>query len=110
MLEEIARTTKSDDTRSTAQLALGALALTLARPEPKRADAIVAWAMKAMEAARSPAEKRQMLLVLGNTAAAQTLPVIRTHLMDRDAGVRAAAVAALRWHRARTSMTPCARR
>jgi hypothetical protein len=98
VLAEIARKAGAEETRSTAQLALGVLAKTLARQDPRRAAAIVDWALEEMKKARTEADKRQMLLVLGNTGAAETLGEIQKHLSESDAGVRGAAVAALRWH------------
>jgi hypothetical protein len=86
----------SENIRSTAQLALGTLAHRLARFAPARAEAIVRWALGELKAARSPAEQRRMLLVLGNAAAPAALPALRALLRAPQPEVRGGAVAALR--------------
>src|SRR5262249_2893514 len=98
VLAELARTGRDWNTRSTAQLALGALARTLRRQSPSRAAAIIRWASAELELAGTARDRRQFLLVLGNAALPATLPAIRKHLNDTDPGVRGAAIIALRWH------------
>jgi hypothetical protein len=98
VLAEIAQDGRDWNTRSTAQLALGTLARTLGRRAPRRAAAIVRWASKELASARTAREKRQFLLVLGNTALPGGLPAIRGMRADADPGVRGAALLALRWH------------
>lgn len=99
VLKEVATAAADPDVRWTAQLALGALARTLARGEPARSAAIADWALIELERATSAADRRQALLVVGNTGAARALPAIRRHLAASDAAVRGAAVSALRWHK-----------
>jgi hypothetical protein len=85
-----------EDIRSTAQLALGTLAHSLAWSAPARADGIVRWALARLEGARSAAGRRQMLLVLGNAGSPQALPAVRRYLSAPEPEVRGGAVAALR--------------
>jgi hypothetical protein len=87
----------SGDSRATAELALGTLARGLAGWAPARADGIVRWAVGRLEGARSPGERRQLLLVLGNAGAAQAWPAVRRHLSAAEPEVRGGAVTALRW-------------
>jgi HEAT repeat protein len=82
---------------STAQLALGNMARRLAKTSPPRARGLVAWALEALRSAPSDARTRQLLLVLGNTGAAEALPAIRSRLQHPATEVRAAAALALRW-------------
>jgi hypothetical protein len=84
------------DVSSTAQLALGTLAHSLTTFTPARADVIVSWAVAQLEVARSPAQRRQMLLVLGNAGSAAAWPALRTSLHAVEPEVRGAAVTALR--------------
>jgi hypothetical protein len=86
----------SEDISSTAQLALGTLAHGLATFAPARADAIVSWAVDQSKAARSPAQRRQMLLVLGNAGSVAAWPVLHTSLHAAEPEVRGGAVTALR--------------
>jgi hypothetical protein len=87
---------ENEDVRTTAQLALGTLAQRLARVAPGRAEALVDWAVRELQAARSPTEQRQMLLVLGNTGSQATLAAVRPFLGAVEPGVRGGAVLALR--------------
>jgi HEAT repeat protein len=80
-----------------AQLSLGNMARNLHDKSPARAEKIVAWAISEMEASPSESKTVHWLLVLGNTGAAEALPVIRTRLGDSASGVRAAAASALRF-------------
>jgi hypothetical protein len=84
-----------DEVRSTAQLALGTLAHGLAATDPARAEAIVSWALGRLRAARSPAERRQLLLVLGNAGSATAWPALRAALRDPAPEVRGGAMTAL---------------
>jgi hypothetical protein len=86
----------SADISSTAQLALGTLAHGLAGFAPARADAIVSWAVDQWKVARSPTQRRQMLLVLGNAGSAVAWPVLCTSLHAAEPEVRGGAVLALR--------------
>jgi hypothetical protein len=86
----------SADISSTAQLALGTLANGLATFAPARADAIVSWAVAQLKAARSPAQRRQLLLVLGNAGSVAAWPVLHTSLHAAEPEVRGGAVTALR--------------
>jgi hypothetical protein len=87
----------SEEIRSTAQLALGALARGLVRSAPTRADAIVRWALAQLKDARSAAQRRQFLLVLGNAGSTSALQAIRPWLSAAEPEVRGGAVLALRW-------------
>ncbi len=82
---------------SMAQLALGAMARSLAVPSPSRSGAIVLWFMRQLEAATEPRQLRLLLLVLGNVGADQSLGVIRRRLTAGEPEVRGAAVWALRF-------------
>jgi HEAT repeat protein len=86
-----------EEVRSTARLALGVMARSLARRDPARADAIVRWALDGLGKARSADERRQLLLVLGNAGSPRARPALRKHLSAPEPEVRAAAVGALRW-------------
>ena len=83
--------------RSTAQLALGSMAGNLLASEPLRASRFVDWAVRELSDAKTPAQKRQMLLVLGNARSDQSLAAVRLALTDTAIEVRAAAAHALRW-------------
>jgi hypothetical protein len=85
------------DIRTTAELALGTLAHSLALSDPARAGGIVRWALARLEDVRSAAERRQMLLVLGNAGSPRALLAVRRYLNASEPEVRGAAVAALRW-------------
>jgi hypothetical protein len=87
----------SENVRWTAELALGTLAGGLARSDPAGADEIVRWALARLEGVRSAAERRQMLLVLGNTGSPKVLPAVRRYLNAPEPEVRGGAVTALRW-------------
>jgi hypothetical protein len=97
VLRELARTAGNADVRTTAQLALGALGRNLAATSPARAGAIVRTALADLAAARTPGDRRQALLVLGNTGAPEVLAAARPYLVAPEPEVRSAAVAALRW-------------
>jgi hypothetical protein len=83
------------EVRSTAQLALGTLAHGLAATAPGRAEAIVSWALAQLQAAPSPAERRRLLLVLGNAGSATAWPALRAALGAAEPEVRGGAVTAL---------------
>jgi HEAT repeat protein len=96
-LRDLARTGADEQIRSTAQLGLGIVARSLMADEPARARRILQDTLQDLEAATTPEARRQLLLVLGNIGADDTLAVITRHLRDEAAPVRAAAAAALRW-------------
>jgi hypothetical protein len=95
-LRELAARARNEDVRSTAQLALGLMARNLSSRHPARADGIVRWALAELAGARHAGERRQFLLVLGNTGSALAWPALRGHLSAAEPEVRGAAVAALR--------------
>src|SRR5262249_32666408 len=78
-------------------LSLGLMAHELAASSPAQAAGIVRWALAELESARTAAQRRQMLLVLGNTGSAHAWPALRAHLSASESEVRGAAVAGLRW-------------
>jgi HEAT repeat protein len=90
---------KSDDAniRTTAQLSLGIMARSLADIAPERTQRIVKDAVAQLRAATTDADRRQMLLVLGNIGAPETLDLITSYVADASPEVRVAAVGALRW-------------
>jgi HEAT repeat protein len=73
------------------------MARSLKQDRPDRAAKIVAWATGELETAQTAEMKHHFLLVLGNAGAPEALPAIQKSLTDKDSGVRAAAVGALRF-------------
>jgi hypothetical protein len=96
-LRDLARSSTDEQIRSTAQLALGMMARSLAADEPERTRRILQDSLQELAAATTPEARRQQLLVLGNIGASETLGVITPYLRDEAAPVRSAAAAALRW-------------
>jgi hypothetical protein len=86
----------NENVRTTAQLALGTLAQRLTPVARGRAAEIIRWAVRELKAARTGADKRQMLLVLGNTGSQAILAAVRPFLSAREAEVRGGALLALR--------------
>lgn len=82
---------------SMAQLALGAMAQTLATTAPDRAKSLVERFLKELASASSDQAIRQWLLVLGNAGADQALPAIARFTDHPSPALRAAAVSSLRW-------------
>jgi len=82
---------------SMAQLALGAMAQTLAPTAPDRAKNLVERFLKELASASSEQAIRQWLLVLGNAGADQALPAIARFTDHPSPSLRAAAASSLRW-------------
>lgn len=82
---------------TTAQLALGSIARTLATSNPDRARQITDLFLKKASGPSSPRDAQQTLLVLGNIGSTRVLPAIRRHLSARTPAIRDAAVCALRF-------------
>jgi len=97
VLREVARTATDEQVRSTAQLSLGIVARTLTATEPDRSRKILQETLASLEGAKTSESRRQLLLVLGNIGAEDTMPAITRYLGDEAAPVRAAATSALRW-------------
>jgi hypothetical protein len=85
------------ETAAMAQLALGAMAQTLATTAPERAKSLVERFLKELVSASSEQAIRQWLLVLGNAGADQSLPAIARFTDHPSPTLRAAAVSSLRW-------------
>jgi hypothetical protein len=97
LIMDLAFGSYSHDIASTAQLAAGVMSRSLAVSHPARASAIARRLIAALNAARSTSEKRQFLLVVGNTGSSLALPDVARFASDADASVRATAMSALRW-------------
>jgi HEAT repeat protein len=96
-LRELALQPARQRIAASAQLGLGIMARSMKEDHPERAGKIVAWAVRELESAGSESKSHHFLLVLGNAGAPEALPAIQRFLGDHDAGVRAAAVGALRF-------------
>jgi hypothetical protein len=96
-LRELALQPARQRIAASAQLGLGIMARSMKEDHPERAMEIVAWAIRELESAGSERGRHHFLLVLGNAGAPEALPAIQRFLGDHDAGVRAAAVGALRF-------------
>ena len=81
----------------TAQLALGTMARNIAVDSPARAATIIAMLAGGLKKARTPQEKGDLLLALGNSASRDALSAIAGFLKNEVPIVRVAAVTALRW-------------
>lgn len=82
---------------STARLAAGTMARSIAVESASRAKPIVERLIAALNVATTVASRRELLLVLGNTGSVIALPAISGFARDGDASLRAAAMIALRW-------------
>jgi len=96
-LRDIAFNSSGWESASLAQLALGAMAQTLATTAPERAKNLIERFLKELATASSEQAIRQWLLVLGNAGADQSLPAIARFTDHPAPGVRAAAASSLRW-------------
>jgi hypothetical protein len=96
-LRDLAFSSSDREAASMAQLALGAMAQTLATTAPERAQSLVERFLKELASASSEPAIRQWLLVLGNAGAEQSLPAIARFTDHSAPGVRAAAASSLRW-------------
>ena len=82
---------------STARLAAGTMARSIAVESPARAKPIVERLVAALNAATTVASRRELLLALGNTGSPVALTAISRFVLNDDASLRAAALSALRW-------------
>lgn len=96
-LRYVASSSSDWNIASTAQLALGAMARTLADKSPERSAKIVNWATENLSASALGELKRQWLLVLGNTGSAAAVPAVAQFVNDASPELRGAAVWALRF-------------
>jgi hypothetical protein len=81
---------------STAQLALGTIANTLAEKSPDRANAIVDQFIQRLSNAKSEDETKQNLLVLGNAGSSRSLNAMTKFLTSPQSEIRAIALVSLR--------------
>ncbi len=96
-LRDLAFSSSDREGASMAQLALGAVAQTLATTAPERAKSLVERFLKELASASSEPAIRQWLLVLGNAGAEQSLPAIARFMDHSSPALRAAAASSLRW-------------
>ncbi|MBI5866174.1 MAG: HEAT repeat domain-containing protein, partial [Planctomycetes bacterium] len=96
-LEHLIGGTQDERIRSTAQLALGNMARSVARSSPERASRIVSAVLDDLGRTNDEPTKRTLLLVLGNCGATEALPEIRPYLESDALDLRSAAFAALRF-------------
>ncbi|MEI2579915.1 HEAT repeat domain-containing protein [Scytonema sp. PRP1] len=96
-LWNLALNSTDDRISSTVQLALGAMARNLSQTSPERTNKIVDRFVKQLKTANSVEQKRQFLLVLGNSGSKQALGAIAPLIKASAPEVRAAAASALRW-------------
>jgi HEAT repeat protein len=96
-VRSLAAKTSNQSIAGMAQLALGALARSLAATSPADADAIIVFLVQDENAAASQPDRINILLSLGNAGSMRALPAISVGLVDPSAAVRSAAVTALRW-------------
>jgi HEAT repeat protein len=98
-LREFASNSPDWNIASTAQLALGVMARSLA--ESERAAKLVDWAVKNLDSSPSAEMTKQWLLVLGNTGSATALPGIARFVHNPSPELRAVAASALRFIKSR---------
>lgn len=96
VLSNLAFQSSDSRTASTAQLALGTVAHSLAQSAPDRAVLIVDRFVERLRTAQSPDDVKQNLLVLGNAGSSRSLSTVTQFASSPQAEIRAIAVSALR--------------
>ncbi|BCM94474.1 hypothetical protein IAD21_06381 [Abditibacteriota bacterium] len=94
---ELAKSSRDFKVASTAQLALGAMARSLAKSSPARSVQIVDAILGQLEKAKSPGEIQQLLLMLGNTGSVHALPALQRYSRSESIPLRTTAVNSLRF-------------
>jgi hypothetical protein len=95
-LREVALNAPDQNAAGTAMLALGSMAHSLQSTEPARASSIVDFLLQRASSAGALEEKQAALQALGNSSSSRALPLLMKLAGSETAGIRSAAVDALR--------------
>ncbi len=97
VLSELSSSSPDPAIASTAQLALGGMAHSLAKSAPARSAQIVDAILGQLAKTKSPAETQQLLLTIGNTGSPRALPALQRYSRSDTLALRATAVNSLRF-------------